>query len=147
MRKSAVMTSAVCALALGLALAACAGREGDGGDGNEGDGNEGEGGLAASDPAVLATFEPWEADCIRWLRAGCLKSDACDLPLSTDCDDDDEELRFACNDMVEGDDETPCAAPDPQSFVDCQARTEAETCQEYCDSEFCFDFCFFSCLD
>jgi len=98
--------------------------------------------LVRSDPAVLATFEPWEASCIRWLRGDCRKSSDCDRGLAPECDDDDETLRATCNEMADG-----CAEPDPLSFDRCLSRTTEETCAEFCDIQVCVNVCVFSCLD
>lgn len=131
-------------LALVLTLGAACSDRGAGAGAGEG---EGEPAIAVSDPAVLSTYESWEASCIRWLRGGCSKSDQCDLPLSSDCDDDDETLRVTCNEMV-ADEDNPCAEPDPLSFDECLSRDREQTCSEYCDdAQFCFNFCFFRCLD
>lgn len=99
-------------------------------------------GIRPSDPAVLATFEPWERACVQWLRNDCYKAESCEIEPAPDCSKEDTELRLACQDMIDS-----CVAPDPQSFVECRERTAAESCQEYCDGGFCFNFCFFNCLE
>ncbi len=101
--------------------------------------------IVDADPAVLATFEPWEASCVLWLRADCRKSVECTKPVDDDCTQDDKALRDKCDDLAANSD-PPCADPEPASFDDCRSRTENETCTEYCDGNFCFDFCFFTCL-
>ncbi len=101
-------------------------------------------GIRPSDPEVLASFEEWERECVRWIRSDCYKAEACEIEPASDCSDRDVTLRDTCRGMAA---EGSCSAPNPESFERCRTRTEGETCEEYCDGGFCFNFCFFSCLD
>ena len=92
----------------------------------------------------LETYQTWERECILWIRADCAKARSCDIGPAADCNDSDAELRETCRQMVAAD---SCSRPDAGSFLRCRQRTEGETCEEYCDSDFCFNFCFYTCLD
>jgi hypothetical protein len=101
--------------------------------------------IAESDPDLLATYEPWERECIGWIRTACHKQISCEVRApSRDCWLEDARLRGVCKELV---DRNSCMVADPASFQRCRDNTTAETCDEYCSSDFCVDTCYFICLD
>jgi hypothetical protein len=86
---------------------------------------------------------PWEDQCIAWHRADCMKFESCFQQSHPDCRKNNETLRSECRASAM---EDGCARPDPAAFERCTERIETQTCEEYCDTMFCFSFCFYSCL-
>lgn len=135
--------SAISGVLLGSLIALLAACGGDGDDPPDGGDVPMFPPLPESDSTVLAMFEAWERECVRWIRADCRRSAECGIRPSSDCYGDDVQLREDCVDLIGGE----CESPDPASFSRCRTRTDTETCEEFCDSSFCFSFCFYNCLD